>query len=313
MILEEFGSQPRVALLRNVGGQIVVTSTATPELRIGDIVTTIDGQPALAREAFLLSLFPYSTPQSGIVIADRYLLAGPDVPVKIGVRRSDGAGREVSVNRYGPYLPVGPAPAVSGAFGKLPSGLGYIDLTKLARNDVDRAFDSLIDTPGLIFDLRGYPQATFALIAARLTDRPVSAALIRQRVWHGPDPAASSEDVSIQQVYPNGKPVYRGRVAVLIDGRSFSQSEHTGLFIEAAAKATFVGTPTSGTDGEVTSIMLPGGIAAHFSAEGISHGDGRPLQRIGILPDVWVAPTLKGIQEGRDEILDAAINALTHK
>jgi hypothetical protein len=29
-----------------------------------------------------------------------------------------------------------------------------------------------------------------------------------------------------------------------------------------------------------------------------------------IPPGVWVAPTLKGIQEGEDEILDAAIQAL---
>jgi len=311
-ILSEFGSQPRVALLRNIGGQIVVTASATPNLRNGDVITTINGQPALNREAFLTTLFPHSTPQSGTVIADRFLLAaGPDTQVKLGVRRFDGAEQTIALNPYGADAPANPVPPVPGTYGRLPSGLGYMDLTRLEETDVDSAFDSLMDAPGLILDLRGYPRGrSFVLIAARLTDHPVPAALTRHRIWHGPDPAAVTEDIYVQEALPSGKPAYRGRVAVLIDGGSFSLSEHTGLLIEASAKTIFVGTPTSGTDGTVTSMMLPGRLEAHFSGINVRHADGRPLQRVGILPDVRVAPTVKGIQEGRDEILDAAIQAL---
>lgn len=33
----------------------------------------------------------------------------------------------------------------------------------------------------------------------------------------------------------------------------------------------------------------------------------RPTQRIGIIPDIEVRPTIEGIRAGRDEVLDAAI------
>ena len=42
----------------------------------------------------------------------------------------------------------------------------------------------------------------------------------------------------------NGKPLYRGRTVMLIDERAISQSEHTGLFFEAANGTTFIGSPT---------------------------------------------------------------------
>jgi len=122
--------------------------------------------------------------------------------------------------------------------------------------------------------------------------------------------AVTVED-TFQYAYPAGKSVYRGTVAVLIDAGAFSQSEHTALFLEAATKVVFVGTPTAGTDGEVTGIVLPGGVRAHFAAMSIRHADGRPLQRVGILPDVWVEPTLTGIQQGRDEVLDRAVSMLS--
>jgi hypothetical protein len=42
----------------------------------------------------------------------------------------------------------------------------------------------------------------------------------------------------------------------------------------------------------------------------IRHADGRQLQRIGIQPHVKVGPTIRGIVEGRDEILAAAVKYL---
>jgi len=40
------------------------------------------------------------------------------------------------------------------------------------------------------------------------------------------------------------------------------------------------------------------------------HADGRPLQRVGILPDIWAEPTINGLREGRDEVLERAVEFL---
>jgi C-terminal processing protease CtpA/Prc len=312
-LLSELGLQPDVAL-RHISGGIAVTASGVPQIAPGDIVRTIDGVTAADREKSLLAMSPWSTLQSGRLIADRYLLAGPEPRVRVGIGKPDGADAEIELKRDRSFASVRPAPVMQAAFGKLPSGLGYIDLTRLRLNDVDRAFDSMAATPGIIFDLRGsVGSGAFTRIAARLTDKPVTGALLRHRVWHGPDPRNLTVEDDRQEAYPAGKTPYHGRVAVLIDAGAFSQAEHTALFLEAAASVIFVGTPTAGTDGEVTGIVLPGAIPAHFAAMSVRHADGRPLQRVGILPDIWVEPTPAAIQKGRDEVLEKAIDALLRK
>jgi C-terminal processing protease CtpA/Prc len=57
----------------------------------------------------------------------------------------------------------------------------------------------------------------------------------------------------------------------------------------------------------VTFFTLPGNIRVRFSGHEVRHADGRQLQRVGIQPDVPVAPTLAGIRAGRDEVLERAL------
>ncbi len=97
---------------------------------------------------------------------------------------------------------------------------------------------------------------------------------------------------------------------MLIDERTISQAEHTGLFFAAANGTKFIGSPTQGANGDVTNLSLPGGIYVYFSGEGVWHADGRQLQRVGLRPDVELHPTLVGIRAGKDEVLEKALQYL---
>jgi len=44
-----------------------------------------------------------------------------------------------------------------------------------------------------------------------------------------------------------------------------------------------------------------------ISGIGVFYPDKRPTQRIGIVPDREVKPTIAGIRAGRDELLEAAV------
>jgi hypothetical protein len=66
-----------------------------------------------------------------------------------------------------------------------------------------------------------------------------------------------------------------------------------------------------GPNGGVTEVVLPGGRTARFTGADVRHADGRQLQRVGMQPDLAVAPTLEGIRHGRDEVLKAALTFLT--
>jgi C-terminal processing protease CtpA/Prc len=197
-------------------------------------------------------------------------------------------------------------------FGVLASGLGYVDLARLTPALVDEMFKAIAPTPGTIFDMRGYPNGTAWSIAPRLTRR----ASVVSSQFEGPlvdgrgraDPALRHARQAVGDLLPpaTGAP-YLGKVVMLVDPRTQSQAESTALMFEAATDVTFIGSPSAGANGDVTEFVLPGGLSASFSGHDVRHADGRQLQRVGILPQVVVTPTIAGMVAGRDEVLEAAL------
>ena len=200
----------------------------------------------------------------------------------------------------------------------LPSGFGYVDLARLAVAEVDRMFETIKNTPATIFDMRGYPRGTAWEIAPRLTEKKdVSAALFSRPIWEGTslnDEELTNTNFTFAQKLPKAKgDVYRGKVVMLINEDAISQAEHTCLFFESATDVTFIGTPTMGANGDVTTMVLPGNLSVSFSGHDVRHADGRQLQRVGIQPHIKSAPTIRGLIEGRDEVLETAVRHLQEK
>ena len=73
------------------------------------------------------------------------------------------------------------------------------------------------------------------------------------------------------------------------------------------AQCMVIGSPSTGADKNVVKIQLPGGIITYISGIGIYYPDGTKTQGIGIIPDVYIRPTREGVKEGRDELLEKAI------
>jgi C-terminal processing protease CtpA/Prc len=122
-----------------------------------------------------------------------------------------------------------------------------------------------------------------------------------------PHPTGSYASVWAQSIPTTSRQKYHGKTILLIDERTMSQAEHTGLFFKAANNTTFVGSPTAGTNGESSRVLLPGGITASFTRVDVRHADGRQLQRVGLIPDIAVKPTIAGIRAARDEVLERTL------
>jgi C-terminal processing protease CtpA/Prc len=105
-------------------------------------------------------------------------------------------------------------------------------------------------------------------------------------------------------------PRYTGKVAILVDEASISQAEYTAMAFRAAGNAIVVGSTTMGADGNVSQIPLPGGLNTAISGIGVFYPDKKPTQRIGIIPDFEVKPTIAGIRAGRDEVLEEALRQI---
>jgi hypothetical protein len=309
---------------RFVEGKTVITHLLepVPGLRVGDEIVAIDGEPIEAYRERLAAITAASTPQSLQRNIHYSIGYGPQgTAFHVRVRGLDGAIREADVPRsvlgndprWNATLPTNRSTPV---FGVLSNGFGYVDLQRLQQAQVDSMFTAIAGTRATIFDMRGYPNGTAWAIAPRLTTRSgIPAALFSRPLLDGrnladPDLAGSSNFTFVQHLPPPTGTPYLGKVVMLIDENAQSQSEHTALLFEVATDVTFIGTPTSGANGDVTTVLLPGGLTATFSGHDVRHADGRQLQRVGIQPHLRVAPTIRGLVENRDEVLEAAIQFL---
>jgi C-terminal processing protease CtpA/Prc len=80
------------------------------------------------------------------------------------------------------------------------------------------------------------------------------------------------------------------------------------MALRATPNSVVVGSTTAGADGNASGIALPGNLSTMISGLGVFYPDHRLTQRVGIIPDVVVRPTVKGIAAGRDEMLETAIH-----
>jgi|HubBroStandDraft_1064217.scaffolds.fasta_scaffold21248_2 C-terminal processing protease CtpA/Prc len=288
-------------------------------IEIGDILLKIDGEAALARIEEAKKHIASATPQWLGLLAANEILRGPDKSTAtLVIRGRNGEEREVTLARASPRAWRGSGGRKGDIVRVLNGNIGYVDLERLTVPMVDEMFDKLKDTKGIVFDMRDYPNGTAWLIAPRLTEKNDVAGAIYQRPVLMTSDGADGDVVEVEtlQTFTQKLPRtsgwrYKGRTATLIDERAVSQAEHSCLFFEAANGMKFVGSPTAGTNGDVTYLVLPGGISISFTGQAVRHADGRQLQRIGIQPDVPVAPTLAGIRAGRDEVLEKALEYLS--
>jgi len=109
---------------------------------------------------------------------------------------------------------------------------------------------------------------------------------------------------------PESEKHFQGKLVVILNEETVSQAEYTAMAFRAGDNTVIIGSQTAGVDGNVSYIRLPGGLQTRFSGSGVYYPNGQGTQRIGIVPDIEVKPTIQGIREGRDELLEKAIEII---
>ena len=128
-------------------------------------------------------------------------------------------------------------------------------------------------------------------------------------IANSPDPLTITTQDQFWPISVTPNPIqYKGKIIILVNEITQSQAEYTCMILQAAyKKVTIIGSQTAGADGDITGIKIPGGIQTAFSGHGVHYPDGRATQGIGIVPDIKISPTIKGIKEGKDEVLERAL------
>lgn len=103
------------------------------------------------------------------------------------------------------------------------------------------------------------------------------------------------------------RPVYKGKIAILIDQRCISAGEGWSSWFKRHKRAKFFGKTTAGASARKTVYKLENGLfKVRMSVKGYCGFLDRLIERRGIEPDVEVDYLASDIAIGKDSILDAA-------
>jgi carboxyl-terminal processing protease len=281
------------------------------DVRAGDVVTHVNGVTTADLRSSKRRYMTASNEGSLQRNLNAYILRGPSLPMTFATTR-DGTARQFSINAMALSAWNAEAAALDAAQPKtrmLPGNVGYVNMGRLVVGDVAAMFNEFRNTAAIVFDSRNYPNGTLYAIAERLNPSRVDFVKFTQPRYDQPGTMVSTVVLQAGPAVPTSSH-YRGRVLVLADDRTQSQAEFTMMALRTAPDVIFFGTPTSGADGNISAIQLPGGLLTYFSGLGVFYPDGSPTQRVGILPDVVVEPTIRGIANGIDELLERALQSV---
>ncbi len=303
--------------IREIEGEAVIVSIdrnqsfQNPDLaglEVGMIVTEVDGKPIADCVEERLLWVPGATPQHRRYWAHNQLLTGPESTlVKLRVENGEGDARRAVLVRTVQTLTSDP----SSTWGWLSEEIGFIDLTRIDNTGLEQAIGEFVEADGLVVDLRGYPSSVGVGMALDFfMDQAATVALIQIPLIYSPDADERGWRAISQRMGSGAIEAFEGAVVILTDVRAVSAAEYAQFSLLDSDRIVIVGEPTAGTTGNITYVEIPGPAYAGLTGEKVLHADGRPFQGIGILPDVGVHPTIQGIREGRDEILEKGIEVL---
>ncbi|HDZ14609.1 MAG TPA: peptidase S41, partial [Pricia sp.] len=189
----------------------------------------------------------------------------------------------------------------------LEGNIGYITLANIKEEDIPDIEKSFKDTKGIIIDIRNYP-STFVpfSLGSYFMSEPTAFVKFSNGNIDNPGEFTFTDNLEIPA---QGKP-YNGKLVVLVNENSQSQAEYTAMAFRAVNNSIIVGSTTAGADGNVSNILLPGGLRTMISGIGIYYPNGTETQRVGIVPDITVKPTVEGIKQGKDEVLEKALEIM---
>jgi C-terminal processing protease CtpA/Prc len=186
--------------------------------------------------------------------------------------------------------------------------IAYINNGSLKRANLPKIWKEIQNTKGLILDIRNYP-SDFPIYNLSSYLMPNSTPFVKFTNGSIQNPGLFTFSKSLNAGMKNKK-YYKGKVIILVNEISQSSAEFHTMAYRVNPNTTVIGSTTAGADGNVSEISLPGGINTMISGIGVYYPDGKETQRIGIVPDIELHATIQGIINGKDELMEKAIEII---
>jgi C-terminal processing protease CtpA/Prc len=318
VITRTLGGRTPSFVAQFIEDQVVVTKpgrgapTDGSGLQVGDVITHVDGEAVAQRRRDLVKYVAAGNPSvfERKLVATALRVRGDSATYIIErdgkslTRRIAMAPPPASTGTGPPPLPVYPVTELARVLPN--SNIGYINMGDINQPQVDSAIAIVKYSSGIVMDVRNYPRGTMYRFAEFFN--PDARPFVKFTVVDSTYPGQVVWISHVMAGRAGGNPeYYRGRVAILVDERTQSHAEFSVMALRTSPQNKVIGSQTAGADGNVTPFVLPGGVRTLFTGLGVYYPDGRATQRIGIVPDIEIRPTLKGLRSGRDEVLERAL------
>ena len=278
------------------------------KLQKGDIIAKVDGTPVELLVKKFLAITPASNYETQLRDMPRKILRGNTNKVSLSIEHN-GQIISVEMDRYEAsrlkmQIDYNPNPADS-SYKLLNGNIGYIFPGKYLNRQLPAIRQLFKDTKAIIVDMRCYPSEFMPFTFGSYIKPALSpfakfglASLDAPGMINVGTPVSNGGD-SISY--------YKGKIIVIVDAYTQSQAEYTTMSFQSGPNTIVIGSTTAGADGNVSSIYLPGNIFTYMSGLGVLYPDGREAQRAGVRIDIPIRPTIQGIKQGRDEMLEKAM------
>ncbi|HEX9930684.1 MAG TPA: S41 family peptidase [Pyrinomonadaceae bacterium] len=297
--------------LKEVEGKTAITEVEPDSdaeragVKPGMILRSVNGKSVEELYAEIRSRFAGSSTEQAMksVMHGALLYGGFLGAVRsFGVEGFDGKVFDFNVTHFGAR----PSETPTLTARRLSSGFGYIKFDAW-KSPADERFKTelanLMDTPGLVIDLRGNGGGHTDIqlnIGSLFFPAETGLGSFKKR---GGQPERIITHKSDQ--------VYKGKVVVLVDEISGSASEVFAVAMKENNRAVIIGRQTCGCVLNSWSKQLKGGGTLRWSARIYNSPKNRILEGVGVTPDQRIPLTLTDLRQGRDAALEAAEKFLT--
>lgn len=271
-------------------------------LKKGDVITEINGENMDNIIKKMLKYLPASNYPTQLRDISRKLLRSNAETINLTILR-DGKTEEKTIKTYA-YSEIKIKKEPKEFFKMLDGNIAYVYMGSVNADLLPEVIEKIKNTKGLVIDFRSYPSDFVVFKMGKLL-KPESSDFVKFTNTNNSQPGLFTFTPSLK-TQGTGKKSYQGKIAILINETTQSSAEYHTMAFKTSPNAKVFGSTTAGADGNVSDIKLPGNISTMISGIGIYYPDGKETQRIGIVPDVEVKPTIDGIKNNKDEVLEKA-------
>ncbi|MCX6230231.1 MAG: S41 family peptidase [Bacteroidetes bacterium] len=278
-------------------------------MEIGDIITVINNETIAEIIKKKLKYTPASNYPTQLRNIAYNLLRSNDSIINIEFIRNDKTEKKALKTFSENKLNINDKYDVKDScFRLINKDIAYINNGSLKKAYLSGIWKVMEKTKGLIIDIRNYP-SDFPIYDLSNYLMPKSKAFVKITNCSIEDPGLFIFTKALNTGKLNNN-YYKGKVIILVNENTQSSAEFNAMAYRVHPNAIVIGSTTAGADGNVSGFSLPGGISTMISGTGIYYPDGKETQRIGIVPDIVVKPTIQGIKKGQDELLQKAIDII---